>query len=80
MLALAEGNPTDDRIYDDLRSKLADDPDVRGAGLKVTVKDGKVTLEGRVHDETGRQKATRIAKKVKGVKAVENKLKLFTEN
>jgi osmotically-inducible protein OsmY len=80
MLVLAQGTPTDDRIYDDVRRKLADDADVRGAGLQVTVKDGKVTLEGRVHDEPGRQKAARIAKKVKGVTSVENKLKLFSDN
>jgi len=80
MLVLAQGTPTDDRIYDDVRRKLADDPDVRGAGFQVTVKNGVVTLEGRVRDETGRQKAPRIAKKVKGVTSVENKLKLFSEN
>jgi osmotically-inducible protein OsmY len=80
MLVLAQGNPADDRIYDDVRRKLADDPDVRGAGLNVTVHAGKVVIEGRVHEEVGRQKATRIAKKVKGVTGVENKIKLFSEN
>ena len=80
LLVLAQGTPTDDRIYDDVRRKLADDADVRGAGFQVTVKDGKVTLEGRVRDEPGRQKATRIAKKVKGVTGVENKLKLPSDN
>jgi osmotically-inducible protein OsmY len=79
MLVLAQGNPTDDRIYDDVRRRLADDPDVRGAGLQVTVKNGVVTLEGRVHDVTARQKAPRIVKKTKGVVNVENKLKLFSE-
>src|SRR5262245_58215284 len=69
----------DDRIYDDVRRKLADDADVRGAGLTVTIKDGMVTLEGRVHDEKARDKAARIAKKVKGVTGVANKLKLFSE-
>jgi osmotically-inducible protein OsmY len=80
MLVLAQGTPNDDRIYDAVRRKLADDADVRGAGLQVTVKNGAVTLEGRVHDEKSRQKAARIAKKVKGVTTVENKLKLFSEN
>jgi osmotically-inducible protein OsmY len=80
MLVLAQGTPNDDRIYDAVRRKLADDADVRGAGLQVTVKNGAVTLEGRVHDDRSRQKAARIAKKVKGVTTVENKLKLFSEN
>jgi len=62
MLVAAQKPSTDDRIYDDVRRRLADDADVRGAGLMVTVKDGTVTLEGRVHDEKSREKAARIAK------------------
>jgi osmotically-inducible protein OsmY len=76
LLIQAQTPSADDRIYDDVRRRLADDLDVRGAGLQVTVKDGKVTLEGRVRDDVGRQKATRIAKKVKGVISVDNKLKI----
>lgn len=79
MLVLAQKPSVDDRIYDDVRRRLADDADVRGAGLTVTVKDGAVTLEGRVHDEKSRGKAARIAKRVKGVTSVTNKLKLFSE-
>jgi hyperosmotically inducible periplasmic protein len=79
MLVLAQKPSADDRIYDDVRRKLADDAVVRGAGLTVTVKDGAITLEGRVHDEKAREKAARIAKKVKGVTNVTNKLKLFSE-
>ena len=79
MLVLAQGTPNDDRIYDAVRRKLADDADVKGAGFDVAVKNGAVTLQGRVHDEKAREKAARIAKKVKGVSSVENKLKLFSE-
>jgi osmotically-inducible protein OsmY len=32
-----------------------------------------------VHDEKAREKAARLAKKVKGVTTVDNKLKLFSE-
>jgi osmotically-inducible protein OsmY len=79
MFVWAQKPSVDDKIYDDVRRRLADDADVRGAGLTVTVKDGAVTLEGRVHDEKAREKAARIAKKVKGVTNVTNKLKLFSE-
>jgi osmotically-inducible protein OsmY len=84
ILVLAQKTPAsavsiDDRIYDDVRRKLADDANVRGASLTVTVKDGAVTLEGRVHDDKAREKAARIAKRVKGVTNVTNKLKLFSE-
>lgn len=79
MLVLAQGTPDDDRIYDAVRRKLADDAEVKGAGFEVVVKNGAVTLQGRVHDERAREKAARIAKKVKGVTSVDNKLKLFSE-
>jgi len=79
LLVLAQGTPNDDRIYDAVRRKLADDADVKGAGFEVTVKNGAVTLLGRVHDEKAREKASRLAKKVKGVTTVDNKLKLFSE-
>ena len=80
MLVQAQGTPDDDRIYDAVRRRLADDVDVKGAGIGVVVKKGAVTLQGRVHDEAGREKAARLAKKVKGVTSVDNKLKLFSEN
>jgi osmotically-inducible protein OsmY len=70
---------SDDRISDDVRQRLASNPDVRGAALDVTVKDGVVTIQGRVHTEKGRKKATEIAKKVKGVVNVDQQLKLYSE-
>jgi osmotically-inducible protein OsmY len=79
MLVLAQGTPEDDRIYDTVRRRLADDVDVKGAGFDVIVKKGAVTLQGRVHDEKAREKAARIVKKVKGVTNVDNKLKLLSE-
>jgi osmotically-inducible protein OsmY len=79
MLVLAQGTPDDDRIYDAVRRRLAEDVDVKGAGFEVIVKKGAVTLQGRVHDEKAREKAARIAKKVKGVTGVDNKLKLLSE-
>jgi hyperosmotically inducible protein len=69
----------DDRIYDDVRRRLADDPEVKGAAIEVTITNGAITLKGRVRDEKAREKATRIAKKVKGVTTVDNQLKLFSE-
>jgi hyperosmotically inducible protein len=76
---VAQGKANDDRIYDDVRRRLADDPEVKGAAIEVTITNGAITLKGRVHDEKAREKATRIAKKVKGVTTVDNQLKLFSE-
>lgn len=69
----ATGN-SDDRISDQVRMKLATDADVKGGALDVTVKDGVVTIKGRVDTEKGKSRATKLAKKVKGVKDVDNEL------
>ncbi|MGC2657767.1 MAG: BON domain-containing protein [Bryobacteraceae bacterium] len=66
--------PTDDRIYDQVRMRLTDDPDVKGGALDVTVKNGVVKISGRVTTEKGKSKATKLAKKVKGVTSVDNEL------
>jgi hyperosmotically inducible protein len=73
---MAQGNPADDKIYDQVRQRLANDPDVKGAGFQVTVKNGAVTIEGSVRDSRGKEKAEKIAKKVKGVTSVNNQLKI----
>jgi osmotically-inducible protein OsmY len=64
----------DDRIYDEVRRKLANDVDVKGAGFDVAVKNGLVTLSGKVHTEHGKEKAEKITKKIKGVTSVQNNL------
>jgi len=64
----------DDRIYDEVRRKLANDVDVKGAGIEVAVKNGQVTLAGKVHTEHGKEKAEKLTKKIKGVSSVQNNL------
>ncbi|MDQ2844089.1 MAG: BON domain-containing protein [Acidobacteriota bacterium] len=65
---------SDDRISDQVRMKITTDPDVKGGADEVTVKDGVVTIKGRVDSDKGKSKATKLAKKVKGVKSVDNEL------
>ncbi|MBV9302395.1 MAG: BON domain-containing protein [Acidobacteriaceae bacterium] len=65
---------SDDRIFDQVRMRLATDQDVKGGAFDVTVKDGVVTIKGRVDTEKGKNRATKLAKKVKGVKEVDNEL------
>jgi osmotically-inducible protein OsmY len=72
VMALADS--ADDRIYDQVRIKLANHPDVKGAAIDVTVEHGVVTLQGKVRTEKARQKAESVAGKVKGVKRVVNQL------
>jgi osmotically-inducible protein OsmY len=64
----------DDRIYDEVRRKLANDLDVKGAGIDVAVKSGVVTLSGKVHTEHGKEKAEKLTRKTKGVSSVVNNL------
>ncbi len=64
----------DGSINDLVRRRLASDPLVKGGGLQVDVKDGVVTLRGTVDAENQKAKATKLAKKVKGVKSVDNQI------
>ena len=66
--------PSDDSIFDKVRIKLAGDAEVKGTQLTVVVKDGVVTLRGKVESERGKNRAARLARKVKGVKSVTNEL------
>jgi len=70
----AEKAVSDDVIYDNVKRRLANDPDVRGGALEVDVQTGVVTLRGTVELEKHKQKAERLAKKVNGVKQVKNEL------
>ncbi len=67
---------SDDRITDQVRMRLTTDPDVKGGADEVVVKDGVVTITGRVDTDKGKTKATKLAKKVKGVRSVENDLQV----
>jgi osmotically-inducible protein OsmY len=75
--ALAADKPTDDNyIYDSVREKLASDSVVKGGAIDVDVKDGVVTLKGKVQEAKQKSKAETLAKKVKGVKSVINQLQV----
>jgi osmotically-inducible protein OsmY len=70
----ADKTHSDDAIADQVMIKLAADPDVKGGALKVDCKNGVVTIGGPVDNTRAKEKATRLAKKVKGVKQVVNNL------
>ena len=78
LVAIAKDPPqiTDDTITDQVRLKLTSDPDVKGGALGVDVKQGVVTLTGAVEQRKQRDKAEKLARKVKGVKSVVNKLEI----
>jgi len=74
--AVAQKKQGDAQIYDQVKMKLANDPDIKGGNLDVDVKAGVVTVSGRVDKERGRQKIEKVAKKVKGVNSVINQVKV----
>jgi osmotically-inducible protein OsmY len=65
---------TDDIIVDQVKVKLADDSEVGGQPINVDAHGGTVVLTGKVTNDKLKEKAEKIAKKVKGVVGVENKL------
>jgi len=67
---------SDEQIYDQVRMRLANDPDIKGGNLNVDVQNGVVTVKGRVDKERAHQKIERVAKKVKGVSSVVNQVKV----
>lgn len=72
----AQKSVSDDEIFDNVRRRLAGDPDVKGARLDVTVNQGVVTIRGKVDKEKSKQKAERLASREKGVKKVINELRV----
>ena len=77
-VALAKDPPpiTDDSISDQVRIKMASDQLVGVLNFQVTVKDGVVTLAGAVEQKSLAARAEKLAKKVKGVKSVVNKIEI----
>jgi len=65
----------DDDIYDHVNQKLNADRDIHGR-ITIAVKNGVVTLTGYVHDDKIKERATKLTKKVAGVKDVINKIEL----
>ena len=74
-VAQKKANP-DDALVDLVRLQLTKDPAVNGGALLVDVKNAIVTIKGKVRTERARQKAEKLAKKVKGVKGVDNQLQV----
>jgi osmotically-inducible protein OsmY len=75
LLAQKEKAPvSDDAIVDQVRVKIADDSEVGGQPIQVDAHSGVVVLTGKVTNDKLKAKVEKIAKKVKGVTGVDNKL------
>jgi osmotically-inducible protein OsmY len=72
----AQKAANDGAISDQVRVRLANDPDIKGGSLDVDVQAGVVTVKGRVATDKARLKVDKIVKKVKGVTQVVNQVKV----
>lgn len=74
-MATKAGEKIDDlTITTTVTAGLAKDPDLSVLKINVDTRDGAVTLNGSAPTEAAREKAASLAKAVKGVNSVDNKL------
>jgi hyperosmotically inducible protein len=71
---VAQQKISDDVIYDQVRRRLATDTTAKGGALEVEVKEGVVTLSGKVKTQKQKDRAESLTKKVRGVTKVINKI------
>ncbi|MET0312105.1 MAG: BON domain-containing protein [Burkholderiaceae bacterium] len=64
----------DAAITASVNAELAKDPDLSAIKINVDTKDGKVTLSGPAPTSGAKDRATTLAKNVKGVTSVDNQL------
>jgi len=67
---------SDEQIRDDILEEIDFDPKVESTDIGVTVKDGAVTLHGTVHNYFEELAVIKAAKRVKGVHAVVEEIKI----
>jgi osmotically-inducible protein OsmY len=70
---------TDDTIVDQVRVKIADDSEVGGQPIQVDAHNGVVVLTGKITNDKLKSKVEKIAKKVKGVTGVDDRLVISPE-
>ena len=72
-----EDSKADGRIEDLVKLKIAGDQLVGGPGrIEVSVAAGVVKLSGSIETDKQKSRAEHLAKRVKGVKSVDNQLKV----
>jgi osmotically-inducible protein OsmY len=66
---------SDERIREDVNDRLTDHAYLDASDIEVSVKEGEVTLSGKVFDRTDKRLAEDVAESVTGVKNVQNNLR-----
>lgn len=76
MLASSAADTT---VKDAVTTELKKDKRIDQTALAVTARDGIVTLAGKVDNLFSKERATRVAEAVRGVRTVDNQLQVVTE-
>jgi hyperosmotically inducible protein len=71
---------TDAEITAKIKSKLAADPEINPFNIDVDTDQGIVTLTGRVTKDAARDEAGKLAARTKGVREVQNRIKVGDKN
>lgn len=66
---------SDERIREDVNDRLTEHAHLDASDIEVSVKDGEVTLTGKVFDRTDKRLAEDVVEEVAGVKNVQNNLR-----
>ena len=67
---------SDERIFEDVCERLTRHGRIDARNIEIHVKDGEVTLKGKVTDRMTKRMAEDVADKVRGVKDVHNELRI----
>jgi osmotically-inducible protein OsmY len=70
----------DVKLQQDVMTELEWDPSIEAAEIGVSVDDGIVTLNGRVHSYLDKWAAEKVASRVNGVKALANEIEVVLPN
>ncbi len=68
------GGADDATLESNVNKAFTDDPDFATRGLAVTVTNGKATLNGSVSTAALKSRAERLARNIKGIRTVDNKI------
>jgi osmotically-inducible protein OsmY len=67
---------SDERIREDINDALTDDRLVDASHIEVQVREGEVILTGSVESRISKRRAEDVAESIRGVKHMENRLKI----
>jgi osmotically-inducible protein OsmY len=67
---------SDDKIYDEIRELLTNNPDLDASEVELHVESGEVTLTGTIDSRDARWLAEDLVNSVTGVREVNNRLKV----